>query len=112
MKLHHHYAVRKRLSAERAGLEPYPSSHLWLRLLDRMVYIVGIIGPVMVLPQIYLIFSTQNASGVSAISWLSWALLDIPWIFYGLAHKQYPIVLTYLLWFICNLVVFFGALIY
>ncbi len=105
MKLHHHYAVRRRL-------EPYPSSHLWLRLLDRLVYVVGVIGPVMTLPQIYLIFSTHNASGVSAVSWLAWAILDIPWILYGLAHKERPIVLTYFLWLVCNLVVFVGAILY
>ncbi len=105
MKLHQHYAVRRRM-------EPYPATSLWLRLLDHLIYVVGIIGPVMTLPQIYLIFSTHNASGVSAISWLAWALLDVPWIIYGLAHKQPPIALTYFLWFLGNFAVFIGALIY
>lgn len=94
------------------ALEPYPARSAWKRLLDKAVYAAGVIGPVMTIPQIALIYIGQDATGVSPISWLAWALLDIPWILYGLAHKERPIVMTYSLWLVCNLLVFVGAILY
>ena len=66
----------------------------------------------MTIPQIVVIYVGQDATGIAPISWLTWALLDIPWILYGLAHSERPIVITYTLWLVCNGLVFAGALIY
>ena len=109
VKLHPHLHLRKRTSK---GLEPYPARSSWKRFLDTMVYGIGIIGPVMTIPQILLIYVGRNATGVAPESWLMWALFDIPWIVYGFVHRERPIVMTYTLWFICNAVVFVGALLY
>jgi uncharacterized protein with PQ loop repeat len=81
-------------------------------MLDAVVYVVGIVGPIMILPQIWLIYSTHNAAGVSAVSWFGWAVADIPWILYGLVHKERPIVIAYTLWCIGQLVVAIGAILY
>src|SRR3989344_4926989 len=105
MQSHHHVHLRKRISK---GLEPYPARSAWKRLLDKVIYAVGIIGPVMSIPQIALIYTTKNAAGVEPISWLSWAAMNIPWILYGLVHKEPPIVITYSLWFFCNMLIFIG----
>ena len=104
-----HLHLRKRISR---ALEPYPARSRWKRLLDRAVYMAGIVGPIMTIPQIALIYIGRDAAGVSPISWLAWMLLDIPWILYGLAHKERPIVTTYSLWLFCNGLVFIGALLY
>jgi len=100
--------VRKR----GGGREPYPARTPGLRAVDALVYTAGILAPVMTLPQIYLIFSTRNASGVSAEAWLAWALLDVPWILYGVVHRERPLVVTYTLWFLGNFLVFVGAVLY
>ncbi len=105
MKFHHHLHVRKRR-------EPYPARTSALRLLDGVVLVVGILGPIFSIPQILLIYVGQQAAGVSPESWAAWALLDIPWIIYGLVHRERPIVITYTLWLICNTLVFVGALLY
>ena len=104
-----HVHLRKR---RHPALEPYPARNSMKRWLDRLILMVGVIGPAMIVPQIMLIYTEKNASGVSAISWLAWALLDIPWIIYGLVHREPPIVMTYFLWFLGNLLVFFGAVLY
>ena len=109
LRMSHHLHLRKRISR---SLEPYPARTALKRLLDRAVYFVGVIGPLMTIPQIILIYVGQNASGVSPVSWLAWALLDIPWIIYGFVHNERPIILTYSLWFVCNVAVFVGALLY
>lgn len=109
MKLHPHLHLRKRVSA---GLEPYPARSAWKRALDKSVYAAGVIGPIMTIPQIALIYIGQDATGVSPVSWFMWGLLDIPWILYGVAHRERPIVMTYTLWLVCNAVVFVGAILY
>ena|SRR3989344_4899651 len=112
MRMHHHLARRKRLPANTASRESYPSERFWFRVLDSIVYVAGVLGPLFTLPQILQIYSTQQATGVSALSFFMWALLDIPWIVYGFAHRERPIVYTYTLWFVANTTVVVGAIIY
>lgn len=92
--------------------EPYPAQRLWLRVLDKTVLVVGTVGPLMTLPQILLIYTTHNATGVSPISWGAWAMLDLPWVIYGLAHRDIAIMLTYTLWCVMNITVCVGAVLY
>ncbi|MDO8576381.1 MAG: PQ-loop domain-containing transporter [bacterium] len=105
----HHLHIRKRISQ---SLEPYPARSPWMRLLDKAIFGAGVIGPIFSIPQIVLIYSSQDATGISAVSWFGWAALDIVWILYGLVHKEPPIVMTYTFWFIINLTVAFGAILY
>ena len=109
MRGFYHIHLRKR-KAER--LEPFPARSLWFRLLDRLVLVVGIIGPLITIPQILKIYVAQDASGISLVSWGMWALLDIPWILYGIAHREPPIIITYCLYCVLNTVVVVEALIY
>jgi MtN3 and saliva related transmembrane protein len=92
--------------------EPFPSPSFRIRMLDRIAIAAGIIGPVMTLPQIYDIYSTHSAAGVSALSWLAFGLLDIPFILYGVVHRDRLILVTYILWCIANFAVAIGAIIY
>ena len=102
--------MRKRVSSR--NLEPYPARSPGLRFLDTVVIAAGIIGPLSTIPQILKIYLLKNATGVSAFSWGMWALLDIPWIMYGIMHRDRAIRTTYFMWFLANGVVFVGALLY
>lgn len=103
----HHVSRRKR-----AALAQYPHPHWWGRLLDKAVLVAGIAGPLMVTPQILKIYGTQSAAGVSEISWFAFALLDIPFIMYGFVHRETPIIITYTLFFVMNIMVGVGAVLY
>jgi len=81
-------------------------------MLDKLIFVAGVVGPVLSIPQIVLIYSNKDASDISAVSWFGWAALNIVWILYGLVHKEPPIVMTYTFWFIINLTVAFGAILY
>lgn len=109
MKLNHHPSLRKRAAQT---FEPFPARSLQLRILDRVVLIIGILGPLMTIPQILKIHLLQDASGVSVISWSAYTLLDFPWILYGLVHHDRPIFVTYTLWVIMNSLVVAGAIMY
>ncbi len=103
----HHLHLRKRGAA---NTHPFPSKNIGIKLLDRAAIVAGIVGPAMTLPQIYQIFAFHNATGVSAFSWAAFAILDIPFIIYGLVHKDRLITVTYILWLVANLTVAFGAI--
>jgi uncharacterized protein with PQ loop repeat len=105
----HHLHVRKRLTA---GLEPYPSPDRWKNLLDKLVYVVGIGGPVMTIPQLVQIWWRHEARGVSVVSWASYLATAFVWLLYGLVHKEKPIVLTYSLWIVLDTLIVIGVLRY
>lgn len=109
MKTPHHFATRER---DARGREPYPARDAWTRTLDRVVLTVGIVGPFTVLPQIIKIFSMHSAAGVSVLSWALPAVLDTPWVVYGIVHHERPIFITYLLWIFANILVVVGVVIY
>lgn len=106
----HHLHLRKRASgrAEHA----YPATSPGVKLLDVIIKIVAIVSPAMMIPQILLIYTEKNAEGIAPISWLTFALFNIPWIIYGIVHKEKPLAFMYALWFISNILVFIGAILY
>lgn len=80
--------------------------------LDKLTFVVGVIGPFTVLPQIYGIFSTHSANGVSLATWSLIFIVTFPWILYGLAHKDKSIIVSFILWEVMNLSVVIGVLLY
>lgn len=103
----HHRHLRSRLYR---NLEQFPHSKRSVRILDAIVYVAGFLGPAFTLPQIYLVYVVGNIEGISIITWGAYALLNIPWIFYGLVHREPVITFTYTLWFVVNTAVVVGVL--
>jgi len=105
----HHISKRKRVSNK---LDEYPSKRFWIRLLDRLLVIIAVIGPLMGISQLWDIFYLKDVAGLSLISWASWTFFNLFWILYGFIHKEKPIIITYLLWFLLNLSIVIGILLY
>ncbi len=115
--MHFHLGLKhKQLRREKilSGESDIPSnSHpRYIHFLDKTTLVAGVIGPFTVLPQIYQIFSTHQAGGVSSISWILMFIVTFPWIFYGIAHKDKAIIASFILWEFVNLAVVVGALMY
>ncbi|MCR4327637.1 MAG: SemiSWEET family transporter [Nanoarchaeota archaeon] len=104
-----HFSLRKRIHSKR---EEYPNPNKKIRTLDKVVYVVGILGPLMMLPQIIKIYTMKSAEGLSFISYLSFAIFSVIWVIYGQAHKEKPIIITHSLWIIFHLLIVMGVLIY
>jgi len=81
------------------------ASGFWVRFLDHTTLAVGIIGPLTAVPQIMKILQTQNTVGVSVLTWAGAAFFDVPFLLYGIVHKDKAITTTYALWFIANIIV-------
>jgi len=97
---------------ERSDITKNHTKSPYIVFLDKLTFIVGIIGPFTVLPQIYTIFSTKTAAGVSLLSWVLIFIVTFPWILYGMAHKDKNIIVCFILWEIANLGVVIGVLMY
>ena len=105
----HHLHKRKRIHE---GHEVYPSREKWKRFLDKLVYVVGIFGPLLTIPQILKIWVNQSAGGVSIISWTAYFFGAIILLLYGIAHKEKPLIIMYSLWIVVDIIIVVGILIY
>ena len=105
----HHIHIRKRIYQ---NLEKYPHPNKWKRFVDRFIYVTAIFGPLVSIPQILKIWAEKDASGISFITWLGFLFGAIFWLFYGIMHKEKPIILSSLLWIIVEIFILIGILIY
>ncbi len=105
----HHFHQRKRVHQKK---ESYPPPNKWKRFLDKSIYIVGIAGPLMTLPQLFKIWIEKNAAGVSAASWIAYLVCAIFWVIYGVAHKEKPIIFTYATWIFLEILIVIGVFLY
>ena len=105
----HHIHLRKRIHQK---YEPYPHPNKWMNFMDRFLIIVAVIGPLTTAPQIYDIFWTKSVNGLSFWTWLLYSVLSIPWLFYGLVHRDKPLIISSILWVILQGIVAAGILIY
>ena len=109
MKADIHLHKRERVHLKK---QEYPHPDPKIHFLDDVVTILSYLMPLSAIPQIYTIYSTQNASGVSVITWSIWLIATIPLILYGMVHKVKPIITMYSLWIVMYIIVIVGAILY
>lgn len=80
--------------------------------MDRSIYVVGVLGPAMTIPQLFKIWVEKNAAGVSLLSWSAYLLCAVFWLIYGLMHKEKPIIVTYTLWIVLEILIVVGIILY
>lgn len=109
-KAMHHFHKRKRVSQKK--FEDYPSRKRWIRFLDKMIYLVGVAGPIMTIPQLMKVWIDQSAGDLSLISWFSFLIIALIWTVYGIVHKEKPIIVAHGSWAIMHVFVVIGILLY
>ena len=72
----------------------------------------AVIHPLTALPQVYQIYHTHNVSGISLWTWLGFMALGLIFLAYGILHKIKPFIVTQVLWFIMDLLIVVGTLVY
>lgn len=78
--------------------------------INRAVYIMGIIGFIMTIPQITKIWSTQSAAGVSLLSWAAYLSTASVWFAYGIIYKNKTIITLYSIWIILDAVIVYSII--
>jgi len=106
------YYLGMRHKHERAQAHKAHAATPYTVFLDKLTFIAGVIGPFTVLPQIYSIFKTHSAQGVSMTTWALIFIVTFPWILYGIAHKDKSIITSFTLWEVANATVVIGVLMY
>jgi len=107
-----HMHLRRRAHRGNSIKHAYPSSSPLIRRVDTLMFVVGIIGPLVSVPQLIKIFGEHTVSGISIASWFGYIGLTLLWLLYGLVHKERPIIITQALWLVVNIVTVIGAIIY
>ena len=105
----HHRHVRKRLYSKHEAL---PSKNAHKRLVDRLVYAVGILTPLFTIPQVLVIWLSQSAGSVSLLTWGPYLLFAVVWLWYGIIHREWPIIVLNAGLVIVDLLVVAGILVY
>jgi uncharacterized protein with PQ loop repeat len=77
-------------------------------VLDRSMYLVVLLPPIMTIPQVLTIWIDRQTEGISLMAWLTYFLVLIFWTIYGVIHKEKLITFTNGLWIIINLFVVIG----
>lgn len=81
-------------------------------IIDRVVMVTGLIGPIASIPQAVQIFSSQDAEGVSLITWSFFVLTNGAMLIYALTHKLPPLIISNICWVLIELIVVVGILMY
>jgi uncharacterized protein with PQ loop repeat len=101
---HHHYHRTKGKGHEKRGGAG--------QVLDKLVYVIGALGPLFALHQVIKIWSEKSAQGVSLLAFGGNCLFAFIWVIYGAVHKERPIIFMNILWVIINGLVAIGVLLY
>jgi len=97
-----HIHHKKRLAAPRK----YRST-----LLDHLMYGIAFAGPIMTVPQIYDVWIRHQLS-VNTITWGSYLVFGLLWLYYGVVHKEKLIIFSNILGIITTGLVVLGAMLF
>lgn len=101
----HHLHKRKRMYE---NYEPYPHPDRLKRSMDKFIYFIGVLGPIMALPQLIEIWVYGNSAGVSALSWGAFGVIAFFWCVYGVLHRNRPIIISQVLWMLFDVLIVIG----
>ena len=108
-----HIHFRKRQHAKKKEkLEPYPHPDKKIQLLDSVTMVIALIWPAMFIPQVHDIYTTHNASGINIYSFVISCILVLPWIAYGIVHREKAIWIGNILWLMIYSLIAVGAYLY
>ncbi|MES2226111.1 MAG: hypothetical protein V4480_04880 [Patescibacteria group bacterium] len=87
----HHLHLRKRTYRR---LEAYPHPDRLRRMFDMLMYAVGIVSPLALLPQAMEVYVHRDVAGLSLVTWGLLGCASLLWTLYGVLHREYPILVT------------------
>lgn len=80
--------------------------------IDGAMAAAAVVHPMTAAPQVYQIYSTHHASGVSLTTWFSFMAFGSIFLSYAILHNIKPMIITQILWFIMDILIVVGVFIY
>lgn len=108
--VHHHISKRKRTKLTHH--KKYPSPDKFVSRLDKTCLFFSVLMPATTLPQIYKIYVFQEVAGLSLLMWVLYTIGVIPFLIYGIVHKEKPLIVLNVLWLIAQVIIISGILMY
>ena len=105
----HHLRARARKTH---GLETFPSRNAAKRLLDYLMYAVGILAPLALVPQILQLYTSKSSVGLSLPTWSLLIVFNVLWAVYALVHKDKHILFANFMMALFNTSIVVGILLY
>ncbi|QQG39509.1 MAG: hypothetical protein HYS81_03950 [Candidatus Aenigmatarchaeota archaeon] len=93
----HHLHKRIRVHKK---LEKYPHPDRLTNAMDKLIYVVSIIMPLLTVPQVLTVWLDGNVSGLSLVTWVSYLVASVFWLAYGILHREKPIIISNVLWIV------------
>ena len=90
----------------------FPDKDPHKRLVDRIIYIFVFLVPALATEQIWKIWRYKEASGVSLVAWIVFTVNSSVWLWYGILHREKPIIISSALWIIVDLFIVVGVIVY
>lgn len=106
--LRHHQQIKE---VEKQG-QVLPPQGKFANFIDRIIYPVGLLGPVMTFPQLFEVWIHKSAGDLSLITWGGWLILSFIWLVYGILHKDKPIIISNILWVVIEFGVSLAIILY
>lgn len=63
-------------------------------IIEDGMYVVGILGPIMTIPQAVQVWTTPHVQGLSLLTWSMYSVIAAAWCGYGYFHKEKPLYIT------------------
>ena len=104
----HHVLHRKRKSQE-GKKNPVENSKI-KKIMDDMVYVSAFLAIFFNIPQLVKIWSEKNTAGVSVLTWIGFLFGSIFWLFYGIIHKEKPIIVANFIFVIIQFFIVLGLI--
>ena len=81
-------------------------------IIDAVCLLTAVLMPLTAIPQILKLHTTQDSSGVSLTMWLLYLIGIVPFLIYGLVHKQLQLIILNSLWLVVSILVISAVLMY
>jgi uncharacterized protein with PQ loop repeat len=79
---------------------------------DYVVYFFGVAAPLFELPQVWQIYANHSAQNVSLTTWAFFCLDNFVWAAYALRKKEWPLLITSILYEVIEASIAIGILRY
>ncbi len=85
---------------------------LFSRTIDKVVLLAAFLMPLIELPQLLEIYLNKSAQNVSLFTWSFFVIFGVPWLIYGIIHRQKPIIVLYSMWVTVDFIIVLGIILY
>jgi uncharacterized protein with PQ loop repeat len=82
------------------------------RFFNKIIYVIAVLVPLAHVPQLFKIWLSKDASGISLISWTSFTIFSLFWLVYGIVHKEKPLIIMYVFLIIMQTIIVIGGFLY